>query len=208
MKPLARDAAVFAMLVAAAAFTWVRGQARPALEAESAVADIPLEAAGWRGEDDPVTERTYELLGTRNVLLRQYGAAGKVPVGLCLVFSREDRRVSHPPEVCYRGDGYQILDRRVVETGLRDARGASLSANRLLVERPGQRLVVLYWYKAGAAYTPNFYKQQWKALVSGGEPAEGGYALVRLSSADDGSADERLVGFARDFLPVFDEKLF
>jgi hypothetical protein len=62
------------------------------------------------GKDVPVDEKTYEILETRNVLSRIYENPKGEQIHLLLVGSRKDRRVAHPPEVCYLSYNFIIVD--------------------------------------------------------------------------------------------------
>ncbi len=194
-----------ALLGLSALLTWVLAPSAPSGGTAAKSSRLPFRIGTWEGRDQAVDDRTYALLGTRDVLLREYAAPGRPPVGLCVVFSTEDRKVSHPPEVCYQGDGYDIL-----EKGKRDLGpgGAALRANHLRVERRGRGLEVLYWYKVGRAYTDNFYRQQWRALWR--RDKGGGYALIRLSVPTDGADGaplRTLEDFSRELLPLLEDTL-
>ena len=79
---------------------------------------FPAEIGEWRGEDAPVDERTYEILETRNVLSRNYKNPDGGVVHLLMVGSFKDRRVAHPPEVCYMSSNFVIVDERQCVVGI------------------------------------------------------------------------------------------
>ena len=207
---LKKDGAVLGALILTALLTLALSYSKKSLSTESQATEVPRKIGAWQGEDVPVDEKTFELLETRNVLMRQYSAPGKASVLLCIVYSNENRKVSHPPEVCYQGDGFEILGHGKTSTPLAEWRGKQLKANQMVVERKGNRQSVLYWYKAGSDYTDNYLQQQWRALWSQVARKGGGCALIRLSTpvaADEAEGLQDLILFGRELLPALDEKL-
>src|SRR3989338_4238772 len=63
--------------------------------------EIPFAIGDWIGKDQAVDEMTYAILETRNVLSRSYVNSQGERIELLVVSSDKDRRVAHPPEVCY-----------------------------------------------------------------------------------------------------------
>ncbi len=167
------------------------------------VASIPKTIEDWEGIDIEIDERTYDLLETRNVMMRQYTRKGEAPVVLCIVMSEQNRTALHPPEVCYEGDGYEILDKKAAITSANP--GVMPTANRMVLSKEGRRQLVFYWYKTGAAYTHSFYKQQWDGfigqLLKSGNPS----MLIRISTPlypDETESDQRIERFAKILLPA------
>jgi EpsI family protein len=154
---------------------------------------LPSQIGPWEGDDVPVTARTRELLGTDHVLIRRYrhGEDGR-DAFVCVVFSADDRKAVHPPEVCYRGGGGEVLARATVAIG--DAEG-SFDANAILVSEQGGavREVVLYWYRFGDEFSPSYLTQQWRLALDAFLGREGSAALVRLSAVVEPGDDENAV---------------
>jgi EpsI family protein len=74
-------------------------------------------------------------------------SAGDV-VSLYLAIWREHRsRTRHPPELCYKGSGYRILEQKTVQLQVADQ--LAIPVRVLLLERHGERICVLYWYQRG-----------------------------------------------------------
>jgi EpsI family protein len=167
-----------------------------------ASAAIPYRIDGYDGVDRALRARTLELLETDDVVNRAYSdGQGSPPIALCLVNSPDNRKIAHPPEVCYTGWGYEVLDREPI--AIPDGRG-SIEAACLSVRKESTREAVLYWYRSGSAASANYYREQLKAAWAalGGKPL--GTSLVRLSTPEtDGrpAARERLRAFAVELLP-------
>ncbi|MBU3933312.1 MAG: EpsI family protein, partial [Candidatus Omnitrophica bacterium] len=86
-------------------------QARAIPAAEVRLGDIPLELGEWQGKDISISERTYEILETKDVLIREYTGARGEKVVLVIVYSGVNRGSFHPPEICYLGGGRTLLNK-------------------------------------------------------------------------------------------------
>lgn len=170
---------------------------------ESSVCSLPMEIDGWKGRDLPVEERSYQILETRNLILREYEKNGK-KVYIYLIYSSDNRKVSHPPEVCFEGSGVTIIRKNRVKMPLD---GADITANKLIVERGGIVNVVVYWYKAGNFYTANYMKQQAAIALHALKFKRTSGALIRVSaeapSGDPQKAFEEIKLFSRTISKYF-----
>lgn len=148
------------------------------------VSDFPASIGDWVSTDVPISETVYRILETRNLFIRDYKNAGGESVYLYIVYSEDNRKVSHPPEVCLMGGGLTIIEKTPVPIT------NSIRATKLLVEKADSREVVVYWYKAGPLYTDSYLKQQLKIVTDRvfGRRTPG--ALVRLSTAVKGNDQE------------------
>jgi len=158
---------------------------------------IPSHIASYTAREIPLSPRTLALLGTDRVVNREYRDPEGASVHLCVVRARDRRTSFHPPEVCYRGWGYEIQDRDSVEI---DGPRGPFTANRMVIEKPGRRLLCLFWYTSGGRPHASFVAQQLRVLFSPFFGGSGEGALVRLSTGIDGdlpAADARLRAFAR-----------
>lgn len=146
---------------------------------------FPLEIGAWKGQDAVLDESTYEILETRNVLSRIYENQQGKKIHLLIVSSDKDRRVAHPPEVCFISSNYSILDQEDVafshgknKIGIR-----SFLAKDERNARPDEK--VFYVYKVGKLFTTNYYAQQaifaWNQITR----REGLIQLIRLSGQPD-----------------------
>ena len=164
---------------------------------------FPYQLGDWMGKDYEIEERTYEILETRNVLSRVYQNPAGERVHLLLVGSRKDRRVAHPPEVCYLGSNYSITD----ETGeTLNLKGQSIPVREFVAKHertPNQKENVLYLYKVGDEFTENYYSQQIRFAVDRIKKRESEVLLIRLS----GSNKELFSGFLAEVISKLQEKI-
>jgi len=144
---------------------------------------FPREIQGWTSEERTLTDREYEVLETHNVIAREYTSPKGQSVLLLLVYSQNNRKISHPPEICYSGGGLSILEKTKKRIKIDGPYPKSIEFQKLLLEQGRYREISIYWFKIGSQFTASYWKQQglitWSYLM--GRPASS--ALVRISSA-------------------------
>lgn len=174
--------------------------ARTDIALKTNVTDFPKTIGEWIGTDLPVEENVYEILETRNLFIRDYKNAKGDSVYLYIVYSEDNRKVSHPPEVCLLGGGATIVDK----SPLRLTR--TIKANKLLVEEVNSRSIMAYWFKAGSFNTEQYIKQQLKTVLDRVTRKRTSSALIRLSTDiknDDQEAALKLIkSFAEQIEPL------
>ena len=163
---------------------------------------LPLTVNEWRGRDVPVDERTYEILETRNVLSREYQNAEGKKIHLLIVASQKDRRVAHPPEVCYLSSNFHILDEKEGRTVFQ---GKGIPFREFVAQNekdPRHNENVLYVYKVGERFTANYFDQQvqfaWDRIARRSSQV----LLIRLSSAEK----ELFEQFLSEILPHLNQR--
>jgi len=167
---------------------------------------IPMELAGWVGQDMQFAKTTYDLLPTCSLLLRYYEHESVyAPIELAIVYGT-DLGDFHQPEMCLEGQGLRSVYKGKVL--IRDTDGSSFEGVKLIAESEDyHRHAFVFWF-AGSETTSTFlgtYKLKIfmnRLLARKVQPS----ALVRLSTEvtdSDDEAVEQLVRFAEDFLPYF-----
>lgn len=171
----------------------------PAAKEDVLVSKLPMQIGDWQGKDLPVEEVAYQILETRNLILREY-TRGQDTVYLYIVYSQDNRKVSHPPEVCFEGSGITIVKKEPIV--LEVLNNEEVYANKLTVEKAGVTNLVVYWYKAGNYYIDNYLKQQLRIALSRLQLKHTSGALIRISAEVDQSnpdkALEDIKAFARE----------
>lgn len=153
---------------------------------------IPYQIGNWTGKDEVLDERTYEILETRNILARMYENDRKDHIELLLVGSNKDRRVAHPPEVCYTSSHYEVVDSG---EGSFDISGTPIPVKRFIAKDQrdlAHREYVIYVYKVGKRFTINYYAQQLQFAWDRFTRKESEVLLIRLSATTDKSFKEFL----------------
>lgn len=167
-----------------------------AAEISSVAKAIPQRLDGWLviSERGP-TDLEKEILETDAILTRTYSRGEGAQCDLSVVFARDNRRVAHPPELCYKGSGWTVEEKEVVELALP---AGPFPVNRLLLVRGGARLWVYYWYKVGPHCSASYARMQWNIIKSHFLLRGSSSALVRLSVASSGAAQDAQVLAALD----------
>ncbi len=164
---------------------------------------FPQEIGVWKGEDLPIEDEVYEVLRTRDVLLRKYSDSEGNEIVLTLVYSENDRAAFHPPELCYLGGGVQLLEKKIETIPLLD--GSQIKANTLSMKDKNNIFKAWYWFAARDTFTHNFYLQQITLLSNWLRYHEKSGALIRVSAVmdpDNIEKTESLVhGFIQEALP-------
>ena len=111
---------------------------------------MPLELDGWRGVDIPIDERVREILNAQATLNRVYRSRDGVSVVAHVSAWLNPDTVSevapHVPKICYTNAGWKIIDESEVHV---NSPQGDLPLICLLLEKPGERIVVAYWYQMG-----------------------------------------------------------
>ena len=157
------------------------------------VADFPKTIGDWQATDIPLEERDYEILETRNLFVRDYKNLNGDSIILYVVYSEDNRKVSHPPEVCYMGSGVTITDKTSVQIS------NSIKATKMVVEKADARQVVVYWFKAGKLYTDKYLKQQLKIVIERMFGKRTAGALIRVSTDIKDNNQDAALGLIRSF---------
>jgi EpsI family protein len=175
-------------------------------EKEPQVANLPKIIGEWQGKDLPLEERDYQILATRNLIMRQYDTTGKPPVYLYVIYSGDNRKSLHPPEICYSGSGSTMLEKSVIQLT------NTLQVNRFLIESSNARQSVVYWFRSGTLNTPSFVKQQFRTALQRTFLKRPSGAMVRIStdivsvkSENEKDALARIGSFATQIVPLLDK---
>lgn len=172
---------------------------------------FPQTIGEWTATEIPISQNDKEILETDNVFVRRYTNLKGTEIYLFVVYSQNNRKVSHPPEICYTGSGATILS-NVHDSFDPEGENLKINVNRLTLELGKERQVLFYWFKVGDTFTSNYWKQQGlialKSLL--GKPSSS--ALIRISTSslkeeDDETAANNLKDFGRIIFPELKKHL-
>jgi len=175
---------------------------------EASVSLMPQEIGRWKGKDLEVEERVYEILETRNLIMREYESNSGEKIYLYIVYSQDNRKVSHPPELCMEGEGMTVRGKELVK--IKMPTGSEITANKIIVEKGNIRNLVVYWYKAGSSYMTDYIKQQIKVSLDRLRFKRTCSALIRVSAVLLNKEDERnklaiIKEFCQQLYPYLDK---
>jgi EpsI family protein len=160
---------------------------------------VPVAFGDWTmtAEREP-SQQEIEILETEAILTRTFSRGSPPDVDLSVVYAPNNRRVAHPPEVCYKGSGWSVEHSEACSFEVEG--GKPFQANRLLLLRSNKRLLVLYWYKAGSDYYASYLKMQWGIVWSQLTFRSSSSALIRVSAESSGpDEDARVYAVLEEF---------
>ena len=185
--------AACALLVLFAWLVW-QSPATPAASFKPSSPPIPHVMGPWTATPLPVTAKVTDILETDDVTLLEYRREQEPPVWFARVGGFGTRAAFHPPELCYIGSHFEVLERGIITVTVD---GQERRLMRLVLSQDHQRFEAWYWFTASGRVTPNYYQQQFWLLADTihGQPMSG--TLVRISTPidDSTSAHERLLAF-------------
>lgn len=159
---------------------------------------FPMQIGEWEGTAIAPDERDLEILETRNVLSRDYKNPQGDALHLFLVSSKKDRRVAHPPEVCYISSNFNVMNAQESRVG-EGALAVLVKTFTAVQERNADdRQEVLYLYKIGKRYTTNYYAQQLQFALDSLSKENSEVLMIRLA----GRNKAVLEAFLKELLPV------
>lgn len=183
-------------LILSAGFVWA-GPSRAGASSE-VTSPVPAVVGRWVGTSLDTPPNAVEILETSDVSLMEYRAEGEPPLWLAQVGGVGRRAAFHPPELCYVGSHYEVLERGQITIPVR---GEARRVMRLVIGRGAVRYEAWYWLTANGRMTPSYYQQQWWMLTDAirGRPMAG--TLVRITTPldDPSRSRDRLLGFVEAF---------
>ncbi len=160
---------------------------------------FPLQIGNWQGEEMVPDERDLQILETRNVLSRMYRSKSGDSLHLFLVSSKKDRRVAHPPEVCYISSNFNVVNARESVVVGPDSREIPVKEFTAVPERrPDSPEEVLYLYKIGNRFTTNYYAQQLQFAMDNLSKNNSEVLMIRLAGRNKAVLEE----FLKELIPV------
>ena len=166
----------------------------------------PSEMGLWVGSQLSVDRRESELLKADQVSFMEYHLGNEPPVWLARVSGLGKRAAFHPPELCFVGSRFEVLERGPLTVLVK---GLARRLTRLVIGLPvpsrtgrqtgrdGQRIEVWYWFTAGGRMSPSYYQQQAWLLADAIRGQRTSGTLVRISTplTDPAGARRRLLAF-------------
>ncbi|HEX4137654.1 MAG TPA: EpsI family protein [Bryobacteraceae bacterium] len=168
---------------------------------------FPAQVQDWRATaDEPVDAEALATLKPDDYLNRDYISGKNQTLNLFVGYfnSRRNGRAPHSPEWCLPGAGWKTVSTRVVsiDTGI----GSPLPANEYIVEKAGERQLVVYWYHQGERVLSSEVLAQFYAIPDMVLHGRTDTSLVRIIAPVVGDrvdgARSLAFQFARDVYPL------
>jgi len=184
---------------------WNQNMARQALPGT-----LTVSGREWKSYDAELDENTLTILETTDYLCRRYFRSDAPLVEFSIVFSKDNRKGTHPPDLCLQGAGEGIVAKGPVLVTDVEGRG-DIHCRELIVQSGNSKICFVYVYKCGDVYTPSFWKQQFVILWNGLTHRNASGALIELSTPiindDVKEARRQIVEFLRVAVPYLDKGL-
>ena len=178
------------LIVASAACAWWLSRTIPPMwNHRMAQSALPVrwnvEGKQLYGYDLKLDQRTLTILETNDYLYRRYVGAGTPHVDFCIIFSKDNRKGTHPPDRCLEGSGEGIIAKAGVSLPPVPGRGC-VPCREIIVQVPTRDGILnqyfLYTYKCGREYTSSFWEQQFIIFLNGLTDRNASGALIRVST--------------------------
>ncbi len=166
---------------------------QPPLNMENMVSNVlpeQVQLAGddWFGYDLEMDKKSLVILETEDAAYRRYVNPIAPDVDFCVVFSQDNRKGTHPPDLCLEGGGQEIVSKNTL---LVNVEGQEPVPCRELVAQSGaMQIYYLYTYKCGSRYTSSFWRQQMIIFKNGLLNRNAAGALIRVSTPVGKNAEE------------------
>lgn len=194
----------FVVLVLVGAFTCLNlishGESVPL---SKPLVTLPLEVAGWRGQDLQLEPRVIKGLGVDDYLNRfyedQYGKHLSIYIGYYK--SQRGGVVIHSPKNCLPGSGWQPVTAGY--TRLVQANGKSVIVNLYEIRKGLDRQIVLYWYESHGRIISSEYWAKIYMVLDAIQLHRTDAALIRIVTPLSDNRTEscqRATAFAERFL--------
>lgn len=165
---------------------------------------LPLQLEDWRGSNGPPLDaEVARVLRADDYVNRVYQRADGLMAGLWVAFYASQRQgdAIHSPLNCLPGTGWTPVDHT---RPVLNVNGRSLTVNRYLVQKRGERQVVLYWYQGRGRTIASEYTNKAYLLVDAFRRRRTDGALVRVTAPvtdNERRADRAAVDFVAALQP-------
>lgn len=172
---------------------------------------FPYQLANLQGKNLPIDPSVSEALGPGQFLDREFRdlSSADPPMELFVAYYPSQRTgdTIHSPQNCLPGSGWTPL--QVGRIQIAQADGRTTTANRFIVAKGLDRILILYWYQAHGRTTPSEYWAKVYMVTDAIKLNRTDGALVRISlripnSADGPRTEARIAQFAQSVLQQLD----
>lgn len=191
--------ALFVVLVAAGSVitAWERiGEARVARES---LAGFPKELGVWRqaGSDERFGKEVEDVLRADDYLSRTYAMPNGQAASLYVGYHATQRAGAtyHSPLNCLPGSGWVMTE--PARTRITPPNGTPFEANRYIIERGGDRQLLLYWYQGRGRAVASEYKDKIHTVLDSLSRRRSDGSMVRVL-IPVGSSEEKALAAATD----------
>jgi EpsI family protein len=200
---------VFLLLQAALFYTASHGDALPLKEP---LREFPQKIGGWNmAGESTVDKDTWDTLKADDVLSRVYLKGGSapsaraLPADLFLAYfkSQQQGQTPHSPKNCLPGAGFQPVESGEITVPIGTS-GQTIKINKYVVEKDGNRSLVLYWFQSHGRVVANEFSEKYYMIADSLRFHRSDTAFVRVMApvaGDQASAVDQATGFVQAVYP-------
>jgi EpsI family protein len=175
---------------------------------------FPLEVASWSGKRDSMEKKFLDVLDLNEYVIVNYRNGDGKQVNFYTAYYESQRKGEsiHSPATCLPGSGWEFRQAGGATIPVQFNGSDSIPVNRAYMVKGEYRQLSYYWFPQRDRILTNAYQLKlynfWDALTR--QRTDG--ALVRLitpvyEDEELVNAEERLIAFTRDIVPVLNEFL-
>ena len=175
---------------------------------------FPMQLGDWTSmQEPPLTKRELEVLGVSDYVTRAYFAPQRTGVGLYIGYWQSQRQGSsiHSPQNCLPGAGWEPVSQSIISFADPRTPDTSYQANRYVVQKGNDRILVLYWFQSHGRIVASEYWSKFYLVTDAMRLDRSDGAIVRLTAAMAGPGPEAearaqsdALAFAGVLLPQLD----
>lgn len=187
--------------------------ATPVIPSFQPLADFPRQIGQWElAYQESIPARLESVLDADEYIVRSYRNPAGESAQLFTAYYKVQNagEAMHSPKHCLPGAGWEPIQRGRLQLGV-DAAGRPMSVNSYVIEKDGQRSVMLYWYQAQGRIIASEYWVKiylvWDALRTRRRDGAIVRILVPISPGSDGAQELKaaadLARTSMHYLPRF-----
>lgn len=172
---------------------------------------FPTKIGEWVGKEERFDEKVYDILGVDDSILCSYLRPDGRQVQLYVGFYQSQREgdLIHSPKHCMPGAGWNIIHTSLEELTIPDTNPGKIKMIKLILEKGGQRQIVLYWFQSRGRFISSEYIQKLYLIIDSIIRHRTDGSFVRLIApvmdGDEEKALQYLKDFARLLVPILKE---
>ena len=174
---------------------------------------FPRELQSWTGKDLALTPDVLRILGPGDFMSRSYrDAASSETMDLFIAYypSQRSGDTIHSPQNCLPGAGWTPLMKDHIQIPYANRAGGAngVMANRYVLAKGMDRVLVLYWYQAHGRTTPSEYWAKFYLVKDAVAMNRSDGAMVRVAAPiSNPSAESQTEATALEFSKIVLSKL-
>lgn len=180
------------------------------IPSRKAFLSFPLQLGNWQGRNDYLGQDYLDVLKLTDYVIINYtqpDSGSNINFYSAYYASQREGVSVHSPKGCIPGDGWQITQFGQRELADSKFDGNVLNINRALIEKGESKQLVYYWFQQRGRTITNEYLVKWYLFYDAIAMNRTDGSLIRLvtgvgTGEDIEAADQRLMSFLKDLLPV------